>query len=798
MANWDYLPVRDFSGGMTDNYIDGPINSFKKGHNLLIGKDATLYTRPGSEPIVASSPVNIDIASGRQMYTFDKWLFLVTKEGQFFYYDPYIYGDFYQVKRADYSDDDSYVYAFNVDNVKVPASFARMGDRIYIATGDYVRRLTYGTNRWGTIENAGLREANETYLDEDNVTSGTYNFYYYFVFRQDYTSEYGTTYTVRGKPHRIYAASVADPSLEDSSVPFKVFFYDNGYAAFESPYGHPHPAILWQHDKQSWNISAIKMEVYRTIGVSGTGGIPNPDTARLIKTLEYAQATDNKLDWSDNYSHDLPVTGESLYSLANGGTEYSLPPRAYYCASANNTIWYGRTFDHRNRVYQSISGSGDMVPEGWYNEFDDEVTGLSAIGNIPIAFINGNTFRLEGLRTEALGSTVARRISDRYGCISNASIVAAPQGLYFWSLSGLCFTNGSTVQLVTDSTIKKSYRQYLDNMGPSNWQEITGKLDKENSRVYWSFRSSKDVADNDRFLVYDENQSASGSAVTTELGGDYRFQCQAFEIPDSTRVGYSLVRVGRDGIVYAHKDGLTSDKTVPSRTSPFVSYNAPIVYDLESVAYSFGAPFDQKECTYVVVVCTDDTPIHMQIYENKDTSEDDWQELDPIVFDNDNWTVGNDDVVVGSTDSSVSHKGVASFRRMFNNNYYRCHYKQLKFMNLMVDQYDSSWSSYKTATYDYESSSEITVQLASATAWPSDIIGSYIYLSSDNYRTGHEIISVDDDTITLRPFAGDSETLSELDWKIKHYKPDETLKLIGYKIRYQIIGDIDGIFSRAG
>lgn len=41
------LEVSDFSGGMTDNYIDGPVNSGQVVDNLLITKNRKLRTRPG-------------------------------------------------------------------------------------------------------------------------------------------------------------------------------------------------------------------------------------------------------------------------------------------------------------------------------------------------------------------------------------------------------------------------------------------------------------------------------------------------------------------------------------------------------------------------------------------------------------------------------------------------------------------------------------------------------------------------------------------------------------------------------
>lgn len=46
------LPLEDFSGGMTDYYLGGPLNKYQRADNCLIvkhGDVGKLYTRPGSE-----------------------------------------------------------------------------------------------------------------------------------------------------------------------------------------------------------------------------------------------------------------------------------------------------------------------------------------------------------------------------------------------------------------------------------------------------------------------------------------------------------------------------------------------------------------------------------------------------------------------------------------------------------------------------------------------------------------------------------------------------------------------------
>ena len=51
MGDWlafQQLDVDSFDGGITDNYVDAPLNSFKKGDNFTVTTNKKLKTRPGS------------------------------------------------------------------------------------------------------------------------------------------------------------------------------------------------------------------------------------------------------------------------------------------------------------------------------------------------------------------------------------------------------------------------------------------------------------------------------------------------------------------------------------------------------------------------------------------------------------------------------------------------------------------------------------------------------------------------------------------------------------------------------
>ena len=64
MFNYSEVKLRDFSGGITDRYIDGPANTSKTITNLDITKFATLEIRNGFKWYLESKKTSYALSNG--------------------------------------------------------------------------------------------------------------------------------------------------------------------------------------------------------------------------------------------------------------------------------------------------------------------------------------------------------------------------------------------------------------------------------------------------------------------------------------------------------------------------------------------------------------------------------------------------------------------------------------------------------------------------------------------------------------------------------------------------------------
>ncbi len=90
MDNLQTLVINDFSGGITDNFVDAPPNKFAKLDNLLINSNRKAYQRPGSE--MYDSTHHTVLASGNprtgSLINFDNSTRLFVQIGVNVYYNP--------------------------------------------------------------------------------------------------------------------------------------------------------------------------------------------------------------------------------------------------------------------------------------------------------------------------------------------------------------------------------------------------------------------------------------------------------------------------------------------------------------------------------------------------------------------------------------------------------------------------------------------------------------------------------------------------------------------------------------
>ena len=82
MYEYQSLELKNFHGGITDNYIDCQAHQYEKADNFLVSVNRELYTRPGS---VIYDSVTYQLPSGSQRVNaiidhFNSLLFLSSKQ----------------------------------------------------------------------------------------------------------------------------------------------------------------------------------------------------------------------------------------------------------------------------------------------------------------------------------------------------------------------------------------------------------------------------------------------------------------------------------------------------------------------------------------------------------------------------------------------------------------------------------------------------------------------------------------------------------------------------------------------
>lgn len=188
------------------------------------------------------------------------------------------------------------------------------------------------------------------------------------------------------------------------------------------------------------------------------------------------------------------------------------PPDAKYMNIVNNRAYYANfnrtrttreilfgdfgvvlttteeTVTEKNLIRQSQENDPDSVPGSFNVDLKEEITGLSSIKEIPIAFCKNKIYRLEGF-FDRIGRGLIRpvEIDDTAGCVSHKSIVRVNDTLFWCGNDGIYRTNGYKVQKITQH-LDETYQKDLAFMEDSL---IQATYDAKRERVYFSFADEK-------------------------------------------------------------------------------------------------------------------------------------------------------------------------------------------------------------------------------------------------------------------------------------------------------------------
>lgn len=747
--NLQPLELKDFSGGMTDFYLGGPLHKFQQAENLFIVKysDETgkLFTRPGSDIYDATY---YQIPAGDQRINTLKYF-----ESVLFYHSArklYYVNAGWQTLQGPSSND---LFPSGVDTTTV-VSLATWNKHLFITSSDLTQRVQkVYSDSGGTwrLRTAGMPALASSPVPTGGTPGTTKSYLYRFLYYYTYTV--GTiTYIDRGPTTEVTATNTtaiavgAANTISWASIP-----------ALANSTTH-------NYDTASAN---LKVEIYRT-----TNGGSN---------FFYVSAVNNgTTTYADTLTDALLQDNEPLYT-EGGAPDRDPPPLCKLVHVVGDRGFYAHTKEgtevHTNRVYQSIPSDIDAVPATFYSDVDDEIVGMSSVQNTPIIMcLGGAIYRVDGFIDElGLGFLSPQKISATAGCVSSLSIVQTLEGVYWAGIDGFYFSDGYRVVRISTG-IRNTYKSLISTA--TTKRRIYGKYDATNKRIYWAVQYASTATDNDYIFVLDLNFGVSEDMPFTTLAGGDNFNPTAIEF-----IGANLVRADKHGYTFLHGDTLYTDPKIDITTAPSTWNVAVITYDYLSCATDFGSSFSKKWVPSVSVVAKNETNLSLQIRSINDYGRR-TADLKPIRF-RGNLVWGDEDVYWGDPSLVWNYVGLVDETRRMAPQHIRCEYKQLQLTNALV----AIVSSDLIGTVNVDAAAKTATLVNAATYdWPTASVDYYLSFASDSYVINYPVSVRAANVLTFIDASNTVANATAGGWVLRGYPKGEVLHLISLCMHYAVFG----------
>lgn len=733
------LEVTDFSGGITDYFIDGPPNQYEIGDNLFINPNKKPRTRWGSQLFVMEQ---IPLGAFR----ISKLLFLN---------DALIA---FAEKRAYFVDSGSWVQltgptsgtVFVDGNANSIIADAEWQGHLFVANDSYSSPQKIFRNDVGVLQvrNAGLPSL--PVGTSVGVPAGAGSSYLYaFCFKYQYKVD-DVTFIDRGPvtyyPDIIQGGTITSGNGVLISLPTALSTVEN------------------------WDEASIEIEIYRTL--NGETDYFLVDTVTL-GTPNYTDETEDA------------TLADSLALYTTGGiASNDTPPKCKFVHVVNDTGYYANlqvgASDESYLIRQSIPGDPDSVPESFFAKAEQIIKGLSSIYDRPIVLCEKYIYRIDNIIDSlGQGSMDLRRIDDRAGCVSQSSIVQTHKGLFWAGEVGFYWSDGFKVLKISDH-LNESYKRFTTN--EARKVRIVGTYEPANERVIWAVSREDGNNEPDYCYVLDLKWGISPQSSFTTMSGGIYFRPTALAVNDG-----KIYRGDTRGYVLEHADNLFVDPKIAVGVDPNNWEDLTIVHTYKSCALDFGSKFMRKLVPRILVSAANTTNLSLAITSSNDNNRV-VGELAPIKYSS-NITWGDDLPLWGDTEARWNFQGLIEEWRRFPAKGLRCNYKQIEFTNAHVQIVTSSLlgqasvdSSLKTAT------------LGGTAKWLNQSVDYYISFSNDGYTEEYLITARTDTTITFSD-PGSKVPSGSFDWVIRGMPKGEVLELNGYVFHWAYLSKTHTPFS---
>jgi hypothetical protein len=596
---------------------------------------------------------------------------------------------------------------------------------------------------------------------------------------------------------------------------------DKSHGTLTIPYLRLPLAADKLHVGAEWNLYRVMIEIYRTID--------NGSTYYYVKEIPNSVASDSVASISagiDIVTDANLINNKPLYTTG-GMVELWPAPKAKYIISARDITYYcntveeyldtdadGKSFVQKarpNRVYQSVPGIAGSIGDNFYVDVDEDIIGVGEINGLPLIFTSTFIYRLEGTIDSTGAGNFRTRVIDRtIGCLSHASIVSTPRGVFFAGSDGFYQTDGYKINKLTH-LLEDSFASITETAAAR--ELINGAYERKEEKIYWGVAKKGSTVPDEVWVL---NLRSNGFVKMDALN---------FEATSMIARDGDLYRGDILGFVYRHSKDYKHDY--------IRSYNDPSVggvtgalkkvhdwdkryidFKYISGATSFGAPSVRKWVSEATFSIETDGNMGIKPVSINDANsiESDMKE---ITREN-TWSWNDSDFAWGDSSANPS---VSNFRwgtpdaitkpRRFPRRESRCRQKQIGLVPVKYKKYLSGTWGTCTLAYSASGDSLGVYTCTLSGGWPENLDGGFIYFptafnsltnkydysaSSSTYSAFKIIDKPSSTTITFRGIIGDF-TGENMVWHIENHALEQRIEIKEIALKFGVIENVEGRFQ---
>jgi hypothetical protein len=758
MINTQPLEQADFSGGITDNYLEAQPNQYQTADNLLITKNKKLMTRPGSEVDYATNPDD-KIPAGNQrigaIINFDNNSKLLVQSAANMYFRNSLTsgGDptgAYSTLLGPSSNP-----AFYSSTTANYISWAQWNGHLIVTTDSFASRpmkIFKDNSSIVQLRNAGLPALASSPSVVSSGGVGANNYIYAFVRSVSYQVEGGVTFVDYSAVTYVELNAVDAPNVSTVNIT-SIPVFSNG---------------------TSNNVltASLYTQIYRT---TNNGSV-----------FYYVDQVLNGTTTYNDTANDTSIqTNGALLYTTGGVVENDEPPFCKYVHVVGDICWYAHvkygseTF--KNRIMQSVPVDVDSVPEDFYIDVEEEITGLSSAKGRPIVLCKNYIYRIDGVIDElGRGVLTHQRISDTVGCVSNRSVVRANDIIFWAGNDGFYTSDGYVVQKIS-SELNTTYKTLVETSAKRD--KIFGTYDEVENRIYWCVDDG-DSAENNKWFILDLNFGIRpNSSFTTASNAESNFTPTAVSF-----FNRKIYQADSRGYILKHQSDVLEDPKIDTGTAASNWDTTTIRYNFVSGALNFGSNFLRKWVSRLSVILDNLSTVSLQI---SSINDDGKVEL-PLREIRDRTSIlwGDPDVYWGDPSIIWNKSGVVERQLRFPAGGLRCTYKQIR----MTNSYTVVVNSDILGTGTVNSATSTIVLDTVGAEWPSNSIDYCVSFEADGYDEQYLVTNVSTNTITFEDTSATAPNGVQK-WKLSGYKKGEIFGLISYVIHYALMGKTQRFFQ---